>query len=507
MTHSLRFLAAAALAAAMAAGPPAPLRADDWDELVGQDTLKRIAAAAPSTAAPKGKQPRKVLVLTESKRDLDAAARSQGMKFVPHRSAPHCAKAVAIVGKQTGAYEATITSDLGAISADGLKPFDAIVLANVYLEGKLYRVPRDAKQPGRSPFEERQKALVEFVRGGKGLVGIHNATAEALGWVEFNRMIGGTHRGHAWHAHQTVPIRLDDPKSPLNAAFEGRGFSIRDDVYLLAGPYARDAVHVLLSVDAAKAPASMTAERADGDYPISWVRTYGRGRVFYTALGDSPATFENAKFLRHLLSGIRFALGDLQADTSPGKPLARKAGFTTMEGWTALFDGKDLDAWKLDEQQKPHWLVEDGIIRYDGRGKTLWTRESFKDFMLRVDWRLPRKADSGVFLRGSGKAQINIWTWSMGSGELWSYRGGAKTDELRKSYTPKLNADKAVGEWNTFLVTMKGDRLTVSVNGREVISQAHLKGIPAEGPIALQQHGDPIEFKSIYVKPLPSEPK
>ena len=502
MIHPVRFVIGAAVAAAVVVGPAATARADEWDEAAGPEALKKIAAAAPGGAAAKPKQARKVLVLTESKRDLDTAAKSAGMKFVPHPSAPHCAKAVAILGKRTGAFEATITSDPAALSADGLRPYDAVVLANVYLEGKLYKVPRDLRPADKATFEARQKALAEFVRGGRGLVGIHNAACEALAWPEYNRMIGGTHAGHAWYAHQTVPIKLDDPKHPLCAAFGGKGLSIQDDVYLIAGPYSREQVHVLLSVDAGKAPQSMTAERADGDYPVSWVKTYGRGRVFYTSLGEKAETFCNAAVLGHLLGGIQFALGDLEADVSPGKPLAAAADFTTMKGWTPLFDGKDLSAWNVSDRQKEHWVVADGIIRYDGRGGSLRTRQSYRDYMLRVDFRMPRKADSGVFVRGN--MQLNIWTWAMGSGEMWEHRGRFKPTKKgeRNPYIPKTREDRPVGEWNTFLITVKDDRVTVVLNGREVITQAKLMGASKASPIGLQQHGDPLEFKSIYVKPL-----
>jgi type 1 glutamine amidotransferase len=402
------------------------------------------------------------------------------------------------MGEKTGAYEATVTSDPAIFTAEKLKPFDAVVLACVYLEGKLFKVPRDLTEKDKPIYEARQKALLDFVESGKGLVGIHNATCTALGWPEFHKMIGGTHHGHAWHAHQSVPLKLDDPKHPLNAAFGGEGFAVNDDIYVFTTPYSRESLHVLLSVDVPKAPPSFTADRADGDYPVSWVKAHGKGRVFYTALGDNPATFQHPKFLRHLLDGIQFALGDLKADTAPGKPLPVNPEFVLMKGWTPLFDGKDLEAWKLDDKQKTSWRVEDGILRYDGKSPTLWTKEAFGNFQLRVDWRLPRVGDSGVFLR-TGR-QLNIWTWSMGSGEMWEYRTAAKTDEERKMYTPTLNADKGVGEWNTFHVTLVGDRVTVLLNDREVISKAHMKGIPAKGPIGLQQHGDSLEFKSIYIK-------
>jgi len=471
---------------------------EDLEKVIGPEALGKIKGALPPPAAPPS-VPRNVLVFTESARDLANAAKSKGMKFVPHVSAPHCAGAVVEIGKKTGAYAATVTSDPGVFTPEKLKAFDAIVLANVYLEGKLFKVPRDLKDADKPKYAARQKALVDFVKDGKGLVGIHNATATALGWPEYNRMIGGTHHGHGWYAHQEVPLKLDDPAHPVNAAFGGKGFSIPDDIYTFTTPYSRQNLHVLLSVDTARAPASITAERTDGDYPVSWVRTHGKGRVFYTSLGDSAETFRNAAFLRHLADGVRFALGDCRdASTAPGKPLPAKAGFTTMAGWQPLFDGKDLGAWAASDSQKAHWLVENGIIRYDGRAGTLRTKQSFSDYMLRVDWRLPRKADSGVFVRGN--KQLNIWTWSMGSGEMWEHRGRHKGPGPNP-YIPSSREDRAVGEWNTFLITVKSNRVTVLLNGKKVISDAVLNDKDSSS-IGLQKHGDPVEFKSIYIKPL-----
>ena len=477
---------------------------EDLTPFVGEDAMAKIRAAAPAAASAKPAKARKVLVFTESARDLETAQKQQGMKFVPHPSAPHCALATALLGEKTGAYEATIGSDPKVFSADGLKDYDALVLANVYLESKLFKTPRDLNPNEKPVYEARQKALLDFVNGGKGLVGVHNAACTALGWPEFNKMLGGTHDGHAWWSHQSVPIRLDDPKSPLAAAFGGEGLTVNDDIYTFTAPYTREALHVLLSADADKAPQSMTAERADGDYPVSWVKPYGSGRVFYTSLGHEPATFQDAKFLRHLLDGIQFALGDLQADASPGKPLPAKAGFALMPGWTPLFDGKSLDAWQTNDQQKEHWLVEDSIIRYDGKAGTLRTKQAFTDYVVRVDWRLPRTADSGVFVRDS--SQLNIWTWAMGSGEMWEHRGGWKptAEGERNPYIPKTREDRPVGEWNTFVVTVRDNKVTVLLNGKEVISEAPLKSKPHASTLGLQQHGDPIEYKSIYVKELPA---
>jgi type 1 glutamine amidotransferase len=495
MCHPAKSIATCLVASILALCVSASAKCDEWDDLLGTKAVESIASAVPSKAQVKPARARKVLVFTESKKDFDRMKSQANQKPVPHESSPYAAKAIALAGENTGAFTARIEADPGVFKED-LGQFDAIVLANVFLEGKLFKVQRDFTQEEENRFGQEQKALLDFVKGGGGLVGIHMAAAEAPGWHAFNSALGATYAGQAWQASHKTMVKIDDPRSPLNAAFAGKSFAVQDDIYMFREASLREAVHVLLSVDTAKAADSMWADRADGDYPLSWIKTFGEGRVFYTALGHEPEMYLHRPFLEHLLAGVQFATGDLAADTSPGKALpASRDGDTSMKGWTALFDGADLSAFDADDTQKKHWIVDDGLLRYDGRGKTLWTREPFDDFQLRVDWRLPRVSDSGVFLRGTGKGQMNIWCWDQGSGQLWGYKAD-----------PTLNADKPVGEWNTFLATMKGNRLTLEVNGREVFTDQQLEGIPKSGPIGLQQHGDPVEWKNIYVKRLAKEP-
>ncbi len=223
-------------------------------------------------------------------------------------------------------------------------------------------------------------------------------------------------------------------------------------------------------------------------------------------------------------------------------------------GFESLFNGKDLSGWKVPPGDNGHWKVKDGVIDCDARSespkpdKSLWSEKSFKDFVLRLDWRLKTEpgymnkrvpiilpdgshkkdkegkeihleiedVDSGVYLRGTPKAQVNIWMWPVGSGEVYGYRMDQKMPpEVRAAVTPRKKADKPRGEWNTFEITMKGDRLTVKLNGEEVIANAELPGVPKEGPIALQHHGSwdkkagkwtgppsLVQFRNIYVKEL-----
>ncbi len=183
------------------------------------------------------------------------------------------------------------------------------------------------------------------------------------------------------------------------------------------------------------------------------------------------------------------------------------------EGFTALFNGNDFTGWQAkqgkaetDEEKakwQEHWKVEDGVIKFDGHGPNLWTSKKYKDFVLMVDWRFPKPGDSGIYLRGRSKSQVNIWCNPMGSGEVWGYRTDKNQPEkVRNGCTPVRNADKPVGEWNTFVITMKGDRLTVQLNGELVIDNAQLPDVQTEGEIALQRHGSPLEFKNIFIKEL-----
>ncbi len=209
-------------------------------------------------------------------------------------------------------------------------------------------------------------------------------------------------------------------------------------------------------------------------------------------------------------------------------------------GFRPLYNGVDLRGWRQPVGHKGHWVADNWVLKYDGKSKAegeekhLWTQEKFKDFVLIVDWRLPREpqlaqvpvvlpdgstfkdtsgedffiavmdaGDSGIYLRGSSKSQINIWNWPVGSGEIYGYRTDTSMPaEVRKGATPIQNADNPVGDWNRFEITVIDNVVTVLLNGKLVLDKATLPGMPESGPIALQHHGDPVEFANIYIKEL-----
>jgi len=220
------------------------------------------------------------------------------------------------------------------------------------------------------------------------------------------------------------------------------------------------------------------------------------------------------------------------------------------EGFVSLFNGKDLSGWIIPEGDNGHWKVIDGVIDYDAESeaegdKNLWTEKEYGDFTLKLDWRIKETpfvnpnvpiilpdgtnkldenggvirmsvpdSDSGIYLRGMPKAQVNIWGWPVGSGEVYGYRTDPDLPpEIAASVTPSKIADHHIGEWNSFEITMIEDKLTVVLNDVLIIEQAQLPGIAERGPMALQHHGRKengvwvsppslVQFRNIYIKEL-----
>ncbi len=173
---------------------------------------------------------------------------------------------------------------------------------------------------------------------------------------------------------------------------------------------------------------------------------------------------------------------------------------TPPPGFKPLFNGKDLTNWKTDGETKEHWTVKDGILHYDGKGTSLVTAKDYGDFEMYVDWKIKEGADSGIYLRG--KPQVQIWDRpEIGSGGLYNNKENPSM--------PTEVADKPPGEWNTFHIIMKGEKVTVFLNGKKVVDNVTLENwpeykepIPATGTIELQHHGDDLQFRNIYVKEL-----
>ncbi len=277
------------------AEPAKPAKPAKPKRVVSKADLAKMRAAMPKKAAVQPKAARKMLVFSLCK----------GFK---HGSIPYWSKALTIMGRKTGAFKVVHSKDMSVFNAANLAKFDAICFNNTT---KL--VP-DAAQ---------QKAIMDFIKGGKGIVGIHAATDNFYEWPQGNMMMGGVFTGHPWTAGGTWAVKLDDPKHPLMKMFGGKGFKINDEIYRTSPPqYSRSNQRVLMSLDMSDETTKNTkgVKPDDMDTGITWVKSVGKGRLFYCSLGHNNHLTWNKPVLEHYLAGIRFAMGDIKADTTPVKP-------------------------------------------------------------------------------------------------------------------------------------------------------------------------------------------
>ena len=193
------------------------------------------------------------------------------------------------IADRDGLFEVTATEDLSAITTEGLKPYAAIVF---YTTGEL-------------PITDEQKAaLLDFIRSGKAFIGIHSATDTFYKWPEYGEMIGGYFDQHPWH--QDVTVKVEDRRH-LATSHLGESFKITDEIYQFKN-WDRGKVHVLLSLDANSVDLTKPAvHRTDKDFALAWTRDYGRGRVFYTALGHRPEVWKDERFQQLIIGALRWA--------------------------------------------------------------------------------------------------------------------------------------------------------------------------------------------------------
>jgi len=259
---------------------------------VTEEEAEKMQAASPTVSVAKPRAERHLLVFN----------RCDGF---PHSSVAYWDKALEIMGQKTGAFKVSMSSDMSIFETARLDAYDAICFNNT---------------TGLTFTDAQKKALMSFVKNGKGLVGIHAATDNFKGWPEASTMIGGTFTGHPWGGGGTWAVKIDDANHPLMASFEGAGFKVNDEIYRTDPPYYdRSNQRVLMSLDLSDAATGGAAGIKDSDWDtgLSWVKTVGQGRVFYGSLGHNHHITWNKAILAHYLAGIQFALGDLDVDTAP----------------------------------------------------------------------------------------------------------------------------------------------------------------------------------------------
>lgn len=208
-----------------------------------------------------------------------------------HEVIPYSEEIVKQIGEQSGAFDTTVTQDVGAFTAENLKKYDAVMF---YTTGELPMT------------DAEKKAFMSFIHSGHGFVGVHSATDTFYMWEDYLKLVGAYFNDHPWH--QLVTVDVVDQQSPL-VSFYGKSFQVNDEIYQMSD-FQADTSHVLLRLD----PSSVDTKnprvrRRFYGWPLAWTRMDGRGRAFYTALGHEKAVWGDENFQKMLLNGIKWAMG------------------------------------------------------------------------------------------------------------------------------------------------------------------------------------------------------
>ncbi len=470
----------------------------------------------------------------------------------PHKGycIPFGEYAMKTLGEKTGAFRPVVSGDLAMYLPENLKQFDAIVMNNSS-QSWIQPTDRDMERlkaygPDKEAVEQvLRNSLLDFVRDGGGIVACHYAIGANKHWPEFSEMLGATFTGHPWN--EEVAIRVEEPGHPLLAAFGGKDFRLADEIYEFGGPYSREKVRVLLSLDTKNTNMGVPwIHRTDGDFAQAWVKPYGQGRVFCTGFAHRTEHWWNPTLLQFFLDGIQFATGDLEAPMNPRpsdvSAAAEQSAEGPPEGFVSLFDGKTLEGWSGDRKI---WSVSDGAITGRTSGETklrennflIW-KEEVEDFELRLKFRL-ENGNSGIYyralLRKDGEAfrdpvvgtQADFDVSGRWTGVIMEYllRGvlverGQKVvidEDGKREITGSVgNAEELLAavkntavkldQYNDYTVIAKGGHVVLKINGTTMceLDDRDPRQL-VRGVLALQVHvGPPMQvwFKDIYLREL-----
>ncbi|MDT7847811.1 ThuA domain-containing protein [Streptomyces justiciae] len=393
-----------------------------------------------------------------------------------HDSIPEGIAAVRQLGEING-FTVDATEDAGAFTSGNLRRYDAVVFLST--TGDVL----DAAQ---------QTAFEGYIRHGGGYVGIHAAADTEYDWAFYGGLAGAYFQSHP--AIQPATVTVEDRAHPATAGL-ARTWNRTDEWYnYRSNP--REKAHVLASLD----ESSYTGGTMNGDHPIAWCQNYQGGRAFYTGGGHTKESYADPLFRQHLAGGIRYAIGDAQADCRP------------ENGYRPLFDGTSLDGW---QQAGPgsFTLSDDGTLTSSGGMGMLWYAASgFTSYSLKLDWKMAGDDNSGVFVgfppsddpwsavNNGYEIQIDATDVpEKTTGSVYGFRSA----DLKK----RDRALNPPGEWNTYEIRVEGERLRVWLNGVKINDFTNTDPARSlrDGHIGIQNHGadDQVSFRNVRIKELP----
>ncbi|MEU6356827.1 ThuA domain-containing protein [Streptomyces sp. NPDC047072] len=397
-----------------------------------------------------------------------------------HDSIPEGIAAVRDLGASDG-FTVAATEDAAAFTARNLRRYDAVVFLST---------TGDVLDSG------QQRAFEGYIRNGGGYVGIHAAADTEYDWAFYGGLAGAWFQSHP--AIQPATVVSEDRAHPSTSSLSP-AWNRTDEWYnYRSNP--RERVRVLASLD----ESSYTGGTMNGDHPIAWCQTYQGGRSFYTGLGHTKESYTDPVFRRHLAGGIRYAIGDAQADCRP------------ENGYRPLFDGTaaSLDGWR---QAGPgaFTLSADGTLTSTGGMGMLWYAASgFSSYSLKLDWRVAGDDNSGVFVGfppsdDPWSAVDNGYEIQIDATDVPEKTTGSVYGFRSADLKKRDRALNPPGEWNTYEIRVEGERLRVWLNGVKINDFTNTDPARSltDGHIGLQNHGadDQVSFRDVRIRELPAQ--
>ena len=258
-----------------------------------------IETAVPAQAVAAPKKERRVLLFY----------RCEG--FI-HGSIPYANYAVEAMAKKTKAFSVDLADTYDVFTPENLAKYDLILLNNT--THMQFQTPA------------QQDAFLDFIMNGKGLAGFHAASDNFGRHPDCRAVVGGEFAGHPWNAGGTWAFKLNDPEHVLNKSFDGKGFWHTDEIYQYNPEtyVGTKNLRILVSLDMNQEAVSKLINDGPREVPVSWLRSAGKGRVFYTNFGHREDTFSKPMILKHMLDGLQYAIGDLEADSTPTDQAGQK---------------------------------------------------------------------------------------------------------------------------------------------------------------------------------------
>lgn len=431
--------------------------------------------------------PKKVIVVTATK----------GFR---HSSIATAENVLATLGETSGAFTvvdyvrgggdakkgADDTDVMEKLTLAKLNQVDAVIFANT---------TGDLAIPDKEGF-------IKWVENGHALIGMHSAGDTYHGFQPYVDLIGAEFKTHG--AQVQVDAYNQDPKHPATKDF-GPIYTVFDEIYEFKPErWHREQVHGLLTLD--KHPQT----HAPGDYPVAWAKEVGHGgKVFYTSLGHREDVWTSEAYQRHILGGIKWALGLEAGDGKPTDTANKLSAAERADGFKLLFDGKTLNGWKYrrDDGNKS-WSAQNGMLvntlAKGESGTDIYTEEKFRDFIVRYEYQVPPGSNSGFYLRG--RYEIQIFDNANKDGHDKGLNG-----DIYNVATCAIPAARKAGQWQQAEARIVGNKVTVILNGVKVhdgVTVEHGTGGQLDdndaqpGPILLQGDHGAVGFRNIRIKRL-----